>query len=116
MDEYIQEQMKRMIKSICRWKGFEVESWHIGEEHIHLYISIPPKYSISYALKVLKSKTSGWIRKKTKKLPKGSVWARGYFVSTVGINEIVIKKYIQSHGKRRKIEDVQLGLLTGESL
>ncbi len=98
-DTYIKQELKRIFKSIARWKGFVLLEWHIGDEHIHLYIIIPPKYSVSYAVQVLKGKSSSWIKKKTKKLPKGSLWNRGYYISTLGINEYQIRNYIknQSH-------------------
>lgn len=69
-----------MFNQIAKWKGFRIYKWHIGDEHIHLYISIPPKYSVSYIMEMLKGKTSTWIKKKTKKFPKGPLWCRGYFV------------------------------------
>jgi len=100
-DNYIKAEIKRMFKVICKWKGFKLLQWHIGDEHIHLYIIIPPKYSVSYVMQILKGKSSSWIKKKTKKLPKGSLWCRGYFVSTVGINENQIRNYIKSQEKHR---------------
>jgi putative transposase len=45
---------------------------------------------------VLKAKSSAWIKKKTKKIPPGSFWSRGYFVSTIGINEIMVSEYIRN--------------------
>jgi|SRR3989338_4574815 len=93
---YIKAEFKRIFKAICRWKGFRVEAWHIGDEHVHLYISIPPKFSVSYAMAVLKGKSSAWIKKKTKQFPQGSFWARGYFVTTVGIDEMVVKRYVKN--------------------
>jgi len=72
-----------------------MQAWHIGDEHIHLYVGIPPKYSVAYALAIMKAKSSAWLKKKTKKFPPGALWARGYFVSTVGIDEAIIKKYVQ---------------------
>ena len=88
-----------MFKHIARWKGLVIYAWHIGDEHIHLFIGIPPKYSASYVIQILKGKTSGWIKKKTKKFPKGPLWGRGYFVSTVGADEHAVKRYVtdQSH-------------------
>jgi len=47
-------------------------------------------------VQILKGKSSAWIKKKTKKFPPGSFWARGYFVTTVGIDEVVVKKYIRN--------------------
>jgi putative transposase len=93
--------MKRIFKMICKWKGFILLQWHVGEEHVHLYVIIPPKFSISYVVQVLKGKSSSWIKKKTKKLPRGSIWCRGYFVSTIGINEHQIINYIKNQDKHR---------------
>ncbi len=95
-DNFIKQELKRMFNQIAQWKGLKIYAWHIGDEHIHLHIGIPPKYSIAYVIQILKAKTSGWIKKKTKKFPKGVLWARGYFVSTVGVNEEAVKKYVQN--------------------
>lgn len=95
-DNYIKAELRRIFKQIAKWKGFVIKAWHIGDDHIHLYMIIPPKYSVSYAMTIIKGKSSAWIKKKTKKLPKGGIWQRGYFVSTLGINEIAVKKYIEN--------------------
>ncbi len=65
-DEYIKQELKRMFKMIAKWKGFQIVSWHIGDEHIHLFISIPHKFSVLYAVSILKGKSSAWIKKKNK--------------------------------------------------
>jgi len=96
-DKYLKQELKRIFRQICQWKGFTPLAWHVGDEHIHLHISIPPKHSVAYAIGILKGKSASWIKKKTKKLPRGSLWARGYFVSTIGIHEAAIRKYIQNH-------------------
>ena len=98
---YIKQEFKRIFKQIAKWKGFKLFAWHIGDDHIHLYLSIPPKYSISYAICILKSKSSSWIKRKNKKIPKGSYWARGYFVSTIGIDEQTITNYIHNQQHHR---------------
>ena len=95
-DKYIKLELKRILKLICKWKGFPIHAWHIGDEHIHIYLTIPPKFSISYAVSILKGKSSAWIKKKTTKFPKGTLWSVGYFVSTVGLNELVIKRYVEN--------------------
>ena len=107
-DTYIKQELKRIFNSICKWKKFELKQWHVGDEHIHLYISIPPKYSISYALTILKGKSSAWIKKKTKKLPKGSLWARGYYVTTLGINEHQIRNYIKNQQHHQVKQNILL--------
>lgn len=99
---FIKQEFKRIFKLVCKWKGFKIHSWHIGDEHIHLFLTIPPKYSVSYAMSVIKGKSSAWIKKKTQKIPKGAFWARGYFVSTIGINEFAIRKYIENQKKYQK--------------
>ncbi len=109
-DNYIKQCLRTIIKSICQWKHWPLYAWHIGNEHIHLYLSIPPKYSVSYVMTVLKSKSSAWVKKKTKKIPVGSFWARGYFVSTIGINEAVISQYIKHQREHHQENQRELPL------
>ncbi len=94
-DRYIKAELKRLFNMICRWKGFAMHSWHVGDEHIHLVMSIPPKYSVAYAMAIMKGKSSSWIKKKTNKFPKGTLWERGYFVSTVGVDEVAVRRYVE---------------------
>jgi len=95
-EKYIKQELKRIFKMICAWKGFTVHAWHIGDEHIHLFVFIPPKYSVAYALAVMKGKSSAWLKKKTNKFSPGTLWERGYFVSTVGVDAIAIKRYVDN--------------------
>jgi len=74
------------------------------KDHIHLLVSIPPKMAVSSAIRIMKTNTSRELKQKfpfLKELYYGTdgVWSDGYFVSTVGINETAIKKYIQDQGK-----------------
>ena len=69
-------------------------------DHLHLLMSIPPKYSISKVVNILKSNTSHALWNKFPFLKRvywddGSVWATGYFVSTVGVSEATIRNYIK---------------------
>jgi len=95
-DRYIKAELLRIFKQIMRWKGLQFYAQHIGDEHIHLYIGIPPKYSVAYVVGILKGKSSAWLKKKTKKIPKGSFWGRGYFVTTVGIDELTVEQYVEN--------------------
>ena len=95
-DRFIKAELKRIFKMVCRWKGFVIHAWHVGDDHVHLYVEVPPKHSVSYAVQVIKGKSSAWLRKKTKKLPPGPLWERGYFVSTVGVSEMAVKRYVDS--------------------
>jgi putative transposase len=95
-DKYIKQELKRIFQQISKWKGLIMTGLHVGDEHVHLVIMIPPKYSISYVMSVIKGKSSSWIKKKTKKIPKGSFWARGYYVSTVGLDEMMVRNYVKN--------------------
>ena len=74
------------------------------KDHIHILISIPPKYSVGSIVRIIKCNTAVKLKQKFsffKKIYYGtnSVWSDGYFVSTVGINEKVIKQYIEHQGQ-----------------
>ncbi|MBU1046254.1 IS200/IS605 family transposase, partial [Patescibacteria group bacterium] len=101
--------LKRIFKQIAKWKKLNILAWHVGDEHIHLYLSIPPKYSVSYTMNIMKGKSSAWIKKKTKKFPKGTLWNRGYFVTTTGLNEYAVKQYIENQS-HHQVELIQKSL------
>ncbi len=71
-----------------------------------------PRDSISYTMQILKGKSSAWMKKKIKRkhglYEKESLWARGYFVSTVGIDEIVIRRYIKHQYRRNQVDQPSL--------
>ena len=89
----------------------EVERYSIREDHVHLIIIIPPKYSVSRVVGEIKSNTSREVRKRfgwVKKIGyREEFWSRGFFSSTVGINEDVIKRYV---GFQEKIDKGQMQL------
>ncbi|MCL5795611.1 MAG: IS200/IS605 family transposase [Patescibacteria group bacterium] len=91
---------------MCKWKGFEVIELSIQEDHIHACFGIDPRYSISYAMSIIKGKSSGWVKKGNKRIQgicdKGSLWARGYFVSTIGIDEYIIRRYVSHQEKHNQ--------------
>jgi len=100
-DKFIKQELERMFKYIANWKGFKIHVWHIGEEHIHLFLLVSPKYSIACTIQILKGRTSTWLKKKVKKFPPGPLWARGYFIFTIGANEYQIRNYIQNQFHHR---------------
>ena len=105
---YIKQEFTRIFKLIAGWKGFVIHEVHIADEHIHLYLTVPPKYSVAYAVSILKGKSSAWIKKKNKKIPLGTFWCRGYFCSTIGISEMAIRKYIQKQQEHQSNQPVLL--------
>ena len=91
-------------KWMCKYKGVEIIEGHLMPDHIHmLMVSIPPKYSISQFMGYLKGKSALMIYDKHANLKykygNRHFWAEGYYVSTVGLNEATIKKYIQEQEK-----------------
>jgi len=110
IDQEIEIALKWIIKEICDWKGIDILEGAVKEEHIHLYLQIPPKYSISDVLKWIKGKSAERLLRKFPKLEKQywgrHLWARGYFVSTVGITDEVIREYIQKQ-REDEIQEFQ---------
>ena len=85
------------------YKGVEIIEGHLMPDHIHMLVSIPPKISVSSFMGYLKGKSALMIFDKHANLKykfgNCHFWAEGYYVSTVGLNEATIKKYIQEQEK-----------------
>ncbi|OPY58374.1 MAG: Transposase IS200 like protein [Pelotomaculum sp. PtaU1.Bin035] len=101
--------IKGIIKDLCKWKGIEIIEGHMMSDHVHLLLSIPPKYSVSQIMGYLKGKSAMMIfdRHSNLKYKFGNrhFWAEGYYVSTVGLNEKTIAKYIREQDKHDQIMD-----------
>ena len=99
----IKQDIGQMLRKLCEYKGVEIIEAEACKDHIHMLVSIPPKYSVSQIMGYLKGKSSLMIYEKyaNMKYKYGNrhFWAEGYYVSTVGINEATIKKYIQEQEK-----------------
>ena len=101
--------IRDIIKDLCKWKGVEILEGHMMPDHIHLLVSIPPKYSVSEVMGYLKGKSAMMIfdRHSNLKYKFGNrhFWAEGYYVSTVGLNEATIAKYIREQEKHDQMMD-----------
>ena len=90
----------------------------ICSDHVHMYLSVPPKYSPSHVMKILKGKSAERLRDDFPELGKKNwgmhIWARGYFVSTVGINNTVIQNYVKEQAEEQ-IHEEQLRLWKDDS-
>jgi putative transposase len=87
-----------IIRELCRQKGIEIHEGHAMSDHVHLLLSIPPKFSVSNTIGFIKGKSAIRIHRdllKSKKMTGLGFWARGYCASTVGFDEETIKKYIR---------------------
>ena len=95
--------LQEIIRTLCRYKEVEIIEGHMMPDHAHLLLSIPPKTSISSFMGYLKGKSALMMfdRHANLKYKFGNrhFWCRGYYVTTVGLNEATIKKYIQDQEK-----------------
>ena len=92
------EEIRDIIRQLCSWKGVEIIEGEICPDHIHLLLSIPPKYSISAFMGYLKGKSIMMIFQRFGNMKfayrNREFWCRGYYVDTVGKNTKAIKEYI----------------------
>lgn len=111
------QSMREIIRELCRQKQIEILEGNVQVDHIHLVVSIPPKYSVSYAVGFLKGKSAVAIFDRVGQLKKRywgrHFWARGYCVGTVGLNEEMIRKYVKWQIKKDQNMD-QLNLFQTE--
>ena len=95
-----------ILRELCRQKGIGLEEGKAMTDHIHVLLSIPPKYSVAMTIGYLKAKSAIRIHRHVLRsqgtLFGRSFWARGYFVSTVGINEGDIRQYIKEQEDLQK--------------
>lgn len=105
----IKEDIGIILRKLCQQKSVEIIEAQACPDHIHMLISIPPKYSVSQIMGYLKGKSSLMIfdRHANLKYKYGNrhFWARGYFVDTVGRNKKAIKAYIQNQLEEDKMSD-----------
>jgi len=94
----VKKHVGEVIREVCRQRGIELVEGHLMPDHIHMCVSIPPKHSVAFAIGFIKGKSAVRIHRQilgNKKVTGLHFWSRGYCVSTVGLNEETIKKYIR---------------------
>ena len=110
------EYVRQMIEQLCRQKEqVEVLELNVQPDHVHLMVSIPPKYAVSEFMGYLKGKLALRLFQKYESLGRRywgrHLWARGYCVSTVGLDEEKIRKYVQWQEHQEKQNEVVQGKL-----
>ena len=99
----------KMLRKLCEYKGIEIIEAEACKDHIHMLVSIPPKYSVSQIMGYLKGKSSLMIFEKYANLKykygNRHFWCRGFYVDTVGRNRKAIEKYIKNQLKEDHEED-----------
>jgi putative transposase len=101
--EEVRERAGQLIREICEEYGFEIEEMEVGEDHVHILISFPPKHSIGEVVRIIKSISARELFRVFPRLKKrlwsGELWEDGYFARTVGdrLTRQIIDKYIKHH-------------------
>ena len=103
------EDLQKDIRLLCQYKGVKILEGHMMPDHVHLLVSIPPKQSVSSFMGYLKGKSALMMFDQHANLKykfgNRHFWSEGYYVSTVGLNESTIRKYIQDQEKHDQAVD-----------
>jgi len=109
---HLRKNLGDFFHELARQKECRIHEGHLQPDHLHILISIPPKYSVAQVIGYIKGKSAIHIARtymgQRKNYSGMSFWARGYFVSTVGADEELVRAYIQNQEK----EDQRLEQLT----
>jgi len=99
----IRKHLGDTFHELAKRKGVIIEEGHLMKDHVHMCISIPPKFSVSTVVGYIKGKSAISIAKnfrgKQRNFNGENFWARGYFVSTVGLDENMVMEYIRNQEK-----------------
>ena len=108
LKEKLRDTVKKLFEEILKARDCEIEEMEIAEDHVHIFTSIPPKYSVGQMVRVLKSVSAKEIFLRHPEVKKelwgGEFWEDGYFVRTVGdkVTSDTVKKYIKYHRHEEK--------------
>jgi putative transposase len=104
------KEIGKVIRQLCRQKDVELVEGHAMPDHIHLVLSFPPKHSIAMVVGYLKGKSAIHIHRKMLGVKKGFTgkhfWSRGYCVSTVGLDETMIRAYVRNQEELDRQENL----------
>ena len=109
----IRQHLGEVFHKLAAQKESRIEEGHLQPDHVHMLISIPPKYAVSQVVGFIKGKSAIHIARvygeRKRNFVGQSFWARGFFVSTVGRDETVIREYIRSHeAEDHRLEQLSL--------
>ena len=112
--EYTKQELRKYLyRATKKYPTLYIHSFNTNEDHVHLQIEIPPNLSIAAVVQRLKAESSAELKKKFKFIRDmyldGSIWSVGYFVSTVGLNEAMIKRYIANQGRADRGTTMRFG-------
>ncbi len=111
--EQLRQHLGEVFRELARQKESRVEEGHLMFDHVHMMLAIPPKYAVSQVVGYIKGKSAIHLARVYGERKRNFVgqhfWARGYFVSTVGRDEAMIREYIRNQEKAdEKLEQIKL--------
>ena len=100
----LKRDLGEILRDLCRQKGVALLEGHLMADHVHMCLRVPPKHSIAFVIGFLKGKSAVRIHRKAgnKRVTGLHFWTRGYCVSTVGLDEATVRKYIREQEKADK--------------
>ena len=100
----LKRDLGEILRDLCRQKGVDLLEGHLMPDHVYMCLRVPPKHSIAFVIGFLKGKSAVRIHRKAgnKRVTGLHFWARGYCVSTVGLDEATVRKYIREQEKADK--------------
>ena len=101
----LRKELGQILRGLAVQKESEIMEGTLKADHVHMVISIPPKYSVSQVIGYVKGKSAIWVARatgKTRNFVGQNFWARGYCVSTVGLDEETIREYVRSQEEADK--------------
>jgi putative transposase len=109
----IRKHLGEIFHELARHKESEIVEGHLCADHIHMCVSVPPKYALSNVIGYIKGKSAISIARnfagKRRNFTGENFWARGYYVSTVGLDEESVRKYIQQQEEEdKRLEQINL--------
>jgi len=109
----LRQHLGEVFRKLAAQKECKVEEGHLMVDHVHMMLSIPPKYSVSQVVGFIKGKSAIHLARvygeRKRNFVGQSFWARGYYVSTVGRDEAVIREYIRNQEKEdERLEQLNL--------
>jgi len=111
--EELRRHLGEVFKQLARQKESKIEEGHLLPDHVHMMISVPPKYAVSQVVGFIKGKSAIHVARvygeRKRNFVGQHLWARGYFVSTVGRDEALIREYIRHQQEEdKRLEQMNL--------
>ena len=109
----IRQDLGEVFRELARQKESRIDEGHLQPDHVHLLVSIPPKYAVAQVVGYLKGKSAIYIARtyggRLRNFLGEHFWARGYFVTTVGHDEEAVRQYIRAQEEHeRRLEQLEL--------